>query len=80
MKIHDLKTWPSSFQSIMDRKKRFDIRINDRGFGPGDVLLLQEWDPDAGKYTGRTIMMRVTYMVQGQYGLPDNLCVMGIEP
>lgn len=77
--IHPLKTWPHYFQAVEDGTKRFELRINDRDFQVGDWLWLQEWSPDTRQYSGRETWTRVTYMAQGVFGLPDNVCVMSIE-
>ena len=78
---HDLKTWPVAFDAVVAGIKRHEIRTNDRGFSPGDTLLLQEWYPGARKYSGRERLVRVTYVSSGgTWGLPENLCVMSIEP
>jgi hypothetical protein len=77
---HDLKTWLTPFAALLDGRKTFEIRKDDRGFGEGDCLHLREWDPEAGAYTGRWIYALVTYMVPGgSWGLPSDLCVMGVR-
>lgn len=44
------------------------------------VLRGQTTKPQRGKYTGRSIRVRVTYLsAGGTWGLPNNLCVMSIE-
>lgn len=92
---HELKAWPEYFEEIVSGRKRFELRVNDRGFKVGDVLRLREYihvahthlpayaganPPVASGYTGRELAVRVTYLVQGEWGLPPNLCVMSIEP
>jgi hypothetical protein len=79
--VHDLKCWPNAFRAIVDGRKCFEIRKNDRDFRPGDRLVLNEWDPGTGQYISEPIEVDVTYMVfGGQWGLPDNLCVMSLGP
>lgn len=69
--IHELKTWPDYFVHLLDGSKTFEYRRNDRGFKVGDVLHLREWEPLAwesgaptnGRYTGRQLRCRVTYVL-----------------
>jgi len=76
---HELKVWSEYFHLIRDRKKEFEIRKNDRGFRVGDSLLLKEWNPKTQKYTGRYIIRKITYMIQGKFGLPEDICVMQLR-
>lgn len=41
--IHDLKTDPAYFQRLVDGTKTFEVRKDDRGYQPGDTLVLREW-------------------------------------
>ena len=50
---HFLKTWPGFFSGLVDGTKTAEVRINDRNFQVGDVLVLREYDPRACSYTGR---------------------------
>ena len=43
-RIHELKTWPQFFDSIVDGTKTFELRKDDRGFEVGDAVLLRECD------------------------------------
>lgn len=63
MREHDLKTLPQYFRPVKAGVKRFEVRVDDRGFEPGDILNLVEWDPDAG-FTGDSCRVRVTYLMQ----------------
>jgi hypothetical protein len=78
-KVHRLKTWPEPFEGVRSGRKPYEIRKNDRDYAVGDVLVLEEWLPATGAYTGRRQVRRVTYMTAGgQWGLPADLCVLGM--
>ena len=51
--LHELKIYKKYFNAILDGRKKFEIRRNDRGFQVGDNVILREWDNI--KYSGRTI-------------------------
>jgi len=74
--LHQLKVWIPYFEFTVSGVKNFEVRKNDRVFMPGDVLLLSEWDQKKKNYTGRIIFRKVKYILQGVFGLPDDLCVM----
>lgn len=75
--IHELKTWPEYFIRVFEGTKKFEIRKNDRHFLIGDILTLKEWDPKTENYTGRTIIKKVTYMLNGPaFGIEEGYCVM----
>jgi hypothetical protein len=48
---------------MMEGKKPWDIRRNDRNYLVGDILVLREWNPDTKEYTGRQEIVRVDYMI-----------------
>lgn len=76
---HELKIWPQYFGRVREGSKTFEVRDNDRGFQPGDLVELKEWDPEAverevdlhGKtahtdkvgYTGETLTFKVGYVL-----------------
>lgn len=80
MNIHHLKTWPEYYREIIEGSKTFELRVNDRGFEIGDILHLEEYDPQTKQYTGRSTWRRVGFMIQGQFGLADNVCCMSLLP
>jgi len=56
------KTWPEYFQKILEGKKTFDFRLADWECQEGDTLVLNEWDPKTGEYTGRVIEKEITFV------------------
>ncbi len=81
--LHELKTWPEYFQLMVDGKKPFELRKNDRGFLKGQELLLREYDKNTKQYTGRTLPRKITYVLKGEeaeaFGLKVGFCIMGLE-
>ncbi len=77
--IHELKCWPMYFQSLYIGEKEFEVRKNDRDFKVGDSLYLREYNIAIPRYTGRTMMKRVTYLIQGICGLPPDICIMQLR-
>lgn len=58
------KTWPELFQKILDGEKKFELRLADFKCEPGDILVLEEWDPKTQRYTGRKLEKKVTYVLK----------------
>ena len=63
MEIHK-KIWPEYFDKVGSGEKSFEIRLADFGCSPGDILVLEEWDPKDKKYTGRKLRRKVTYITR----------------
>lgn len=59
---HTKKVWPEYFQKILDGKKTYELRLADWECNEGDILVLQEWDPETQEYTGREIEKEVTHV------------------
>lgn len=65
--IHWLKTEHSYFQESWDGSKPYEIRVNDRDYQLGDILILAEGTNDA--CAGRAIIARVTSVIQLAHAL-----------
>lgn len=79
--VHTLKTWPEPFRLIVTGAKRHEIRKADRPFKVGDLLRLQEWNPDTQSYTGAEVTKLVSHITTpGEWGLPETLCVLSLAP
>jgi hypothetical protein len=77
--VHHVKSRVLWYQDILSGKKPFDVRLNDRGYKVGDILMLHEWDDrvdmEAGHYTGRDIQRLVTYIAG--FGCEPGYVVLG---
>lgn len=69
MKKIEKKTWPDLFQKILDGEKTFDLRLNDFVIDKGDVLVLKEYNPKSGEYTGREIEKKIGFV--GKWKIDD---------
>lgn len=77
--IHYLKIHPEPFALVKSGAKPYEVRVDDRNFAVGDTLILEEFDPQSASYSGEKIARRVSCKTSGgQWGLPDNLCVLGL--
>ena len=78
--VHDLKCWTGPYLDVRAGRKPFEIRRFDRPFAVGDYLKLNEWHPGSKTFTGCSQLVEVTYLVKGgEWGLPLDLCVMGVR-
>lgn len=61
-KVVKKKLWPQYFDLMVSGKKKYEFRLNDFAIEPGDILVLEEWDPETHAYTGRRIERNVTHV------------------
>lgn len=80
-----LKTDPAVFKDVLEGRKTFEIRFNDRGYQVGDLIVLKETKftgQQMGEgspliYTGREMQKQISYILSG-YGLQDGWVILGI--
>ena len=77
--IHELKILPCFYNEVISGCKKFEIRKNDRSYEINDKLLLQEFDIDSKKRTGRESMFLVTSILRTFEGLKEGFVIMSIE-
>ena len=61
-RTHELKIRPEYFLLVSEGRKTFEIRRDDRGFRAGDIVVLREFDPREGGYTGQLIQKKIGYV------------------
>ena len=84
MTTHELKCWPDFFQALLTRRKTFEVRKDDRGYLPGDILILREYNPTTESFTGRSLEREITYIsaLESVPGIEDGhgFVVLAIKP
>lgn len=85
-KEHKVRSWRHLFEPINDGSKHHDLRKNDRDYHVGDTLVLQEFDIQTGKYTGREAKRKISYMTSRDFPcafssavLPNDYCILSLE-
>jgi len=64
MAIIKKKIWSEYFELVKSGKKKFELRLANFDIKEGDILVLEEWNPETKQYTGRTIEKKVNYILK----------------
>lgn len=75
--VHDLKILPEYFGAVLEGRKNFELRKDDRNFKVGDNIVLNEFDGE--HLTGRSLLRNIKYILRDcpQYGLKKGYCILG---
>lgn len=77
--IHEVKCLREFFVPIIEGRKTFEVRKNDRNYKVGDGLLLIEIYKN-GRSSGRAAYCHISYILPGgSYGISPEYCVLGIQ-
>lgn len=74
-RMHYLKCWPMPLRDVISGAKPFEYRKHDRDYRVGDVLVLEEWEPNKAAYVqgGLATSRVVTYFLPGgTFGVPGD--------
>lgn len=77
MRIISKKILSVFFQAVQSGKKAFELRKDEDGIQEGNFIILHEWIND--EYTGRSVVVRVGFILRGFAGLEDGYCVFSIH-
>jgi hypothetical protein len=84
---HYVKSWPQFFSLMVEGVKKHDMRnMKDRNYKVGDTLVLKEYDPFKGVYTGRAAFFKITYITSNATPcalssamLDHDACILSLE-
>ena len=71
---HKLKIEDAHYENIVAGRKRFEVRLNDRGYQLGDEIEFKEVD---GVFE-REGIWKIIFVHSG-YGMDNNFVILGIE-
>lgn len=77
MKIHNVLCAAEWFEPVIKKRKRFEIRENDRDYREGDFMILNEIDIEQQK-TGRVALARIDYDMDDFEGLKEGWSALSI--
>lgn len=63
MKLIRKKCWPEYFEKVKSGDKKFEVRLADSDYEIGDILILEEWNPETKKYTDRHLSKKITDLI-----------------
>ena len=77
---HDLKILPKFYMAVVERRKTFEVRKDDRFYCKNDLVNLHEYDPNyPGGYTGRVWRGRITYILRDTAYVRKGYVIFSIE-
>lgn len=76
MKKHSLKCIEPYFTFVNEGYKTFEVRLNDRNYQTGDIVILNKY-PDDGSFP---LLFKIGYILQNFKGLAPNYIVFQLEP
>ena len=75
--VHDVKLLSEYFPLVAAGIKTCEVRKNDRGYQPGDILKLHEFD--GLLLTGNIIRAKITHVLTNEEYLQEGYCVLSFQ-
>lgn len=76
---HSVKIQMEYYEHIIEGRKRFEVRLNDRDYQVGDTLLLREYNAHTDYCKMGSSRWEIVYVHCG-LGMKKGYVVLGIEP
>lgn len=77
--VHMLKILPEFLAPLSTKEKNFEVRYNDRDYKVGDLLILQEWNPQWEIYTGRWLCAQISYILDDPRYCKEGYVILGLK-
>ena len=65
------------FSDVYSGRKNFEVRVDDRGYEVGKNVTLLEYDRASDTYLGRSVHVRITYILRDNRFVPEGKCIFG---
>jgi len=81
MITHKLKVHPQFWMPLVEGKKLFELRRNDRNFKVADYVDLRRYDPSSIGFTGEGLSRQITYVLHPEDcpGLEPGYVILGLS-
>jgi ASC-1-like (ASCH) protein len=78
--VHKLKVEKAYWNALEKGIKTFELRLNDRNFCKGDIVILRKYNKDNCKYSGDRITVKITYILKNFPILKEkNFCIFSFK-
>lgn len=78
--IHALKIIPPYFEDVLSGVKSFEVGLADRPYRKEDLLALNEYDEEKQRYTGRSCLVYIDYILSEPEYVKNGYVIMAIKP
>lgn len=78
--IHELKENTEFFEEVISSCKKFEVRKSDRPFHVGDLLALNEYDSKGKRYTGRSCLVKIEYILDDREYCKSGYVIISFSP
>ena len=78
--VHSLKTEKVHFINVIEGRKTFEVRKNDKEYRVGDLIALNEWDKDKQRYTGNSCICYIDFILNDDNYCKEGYVILNIKP
>lgn len=79
MKTHELKINQQYLKLIIDGRKNWEVRKNDRNFKEGETIIVKEYLPETNSYTGREAEGTILYVFSTNEMLKPGYVILSVK-